>query len=123
MSKALLFRIARYLLAVIMLVFGANKLFGFMEMPPPSDATAGMFLGAVFTSYLGKFLAFTEIIGGALLLGPKTAFLGVLVLAPVVSNIVGFHLFHDFPGNPAWMAVAALWLVSAFDHQGRGRKQ
>ncbi|MEM7575631.1 MAG: hypothetical protein AAF433_22195 [Bacteroidota bacterium] len=119
MSKELIFKIARYLLAVIMIVFGANKLFGFMEMPPPTDATAGMFLGAVFGSYLGKFIAFTEIIGGALLLAPKTAFLGLLVLAPVVVNIAGFHFAHDFPGNPAWMLTVALWIVAAIGFEGR----
>ena len=42
-------KIARYLLGVIMLVFGANKFFSFMPMPPlPEDAAA--FMSALFGS-------------------------------------------------------------------------
>ena len=119
MKKGLLFTIAKYLLALIFIVFGANKLIGFMEMPPPDDPTAGVFLGAVFSSYLGKFLGIMEIIGGVLLVIPKTSFLGLLVLVPILANIVFFHIFHDFPGNPFWILTLILGIIAAIAHKDR----
>ena len=119
MKNNLLYTIAKYLLALIFVVFGANKLIGFMEMPPLADPTAQNFLEAVFTSYLGKLIGIVEIVGGILLVIPKTSFLGLVILAPVVFNIMFFHVFHDFPGNPAWILTFILALITAFSHKDR----
>lgn len=86
------------LLAIPMLVFGANKLIGFLEVPPPTDPTAQMFLGAMFGSYLAKLVAVTEILGALLTLSSRTRLLGALILLPVNVNIMALHLFHDIPG-------------------------
>ncbi len=119
MNKKIIFNIAKYLLALIFLVFGSNKLIGFLEMPPLENPDGANFLGAVFSSYLGKFLGVMEIVGAILLLVPKTSFLGLLVLAPILFNIAFFHFAHDFPGNPAWILTFVLGVIVAFSHQDR----
>lgn len=105
MNKQLIFNASKWLLALMMIVFGANKFLGFIEMPPPQGELAQKFMGVMFTTYLFKVVAVTQIIGGILLLIPKTAFIGFLVMLPIIVNIVGFHLFHDMPGNGMWLFV------------------
>ena len=119
MNKNIIFTIAKYLLALIFIVFGSNKLIGFLEMPPPDNPDAANFLGAVFTSYLGKFLGVMEIIGGVLLVIPKSSFLGLIILAPILANIAMFHFAHDFPGNPAWILTFVLGIIVAIGHKDK----
>lgn len=91
--------ILKGLVAILMIVFGLNKLLGFLETPPPEGLEAQVFLGAMFTSYLGKLVAVFEVAGGILLLIPRTSFIALLILAPVVLNIAVFHFAHDFVGK------------------------
>lgn len=102
------------LFGVAMIVFGLNKFFGFIAVDPPADEMAQTFLGTMFTSYLVKLVALAEIIGGALLLIPRTAFLGSMILLPVTVNIVAFHLFHDLPGNGLWVITTMLHIGVLF---------
>lgn len=109
------------LLSLQFIVFGLNKFLGFASPPPPTDAVALSFLGAMFGSYLGSLVGIIEVVGGILLLVPSTRFLGLLSLMPVVVNIVIFHLAHDNPGNGIWIlsfllyAVACIGKMSSFN--------
>ncbi len=104
------------LLAILMLVFGLNKFFNFIPVTPPVDPTAQQFLGTMFTSYLFVVVALAEIVGGILLLLPKTRFLGWLVLLPIIFNIIAFHIAHDFIGNGIWLLPTLLFGVISY-HQ------
>jgi putative oxidoreductase len=106
--------IARIALALPFIIFGLNKFLMFANMPPPADPTAQTFLGAMFTSYLGKLVGATEIIAGLFLLSNRTAFLGSLLLMPITVNIALFHLSHDMPGNGIWLITTALHLVVVY---------
>lgn len=101
-------------LGLIMVVFGLNKFFGFIPVEPPADETAQQFLGTMFTSYLFVVVAIGEIVGGILLVSKKTRLLGWLLLAPIMFNIVAFHLAHDFIGNGIWLLPTALFLAGGF---------
>jgi len=114
MNKQLIFNVSKWLLALMMIVFGANKFIGFIVMPPPQGELAQKFMGAMFTTYLFKVVALTQIIGGVLLLIPKTAFIGLLMMFPVIVNIIGFHLFHDMPGNGMWLFVILITGIITF---------
>ena len=109
--KATIIKAVYVALALIMVVFGMNKFFNFIPVEPPSDPIAQQFLGAMFTSYLYIVVAIAEIVGGILLLLPKTRFLGWLVLLPILFNIVMFHLAHDFIGNSIWLLPTILFIV------------
>lgn len=106
--------IANWALAILMIIFGLNKFFGFIAVEPPSDPTAQKFMGAMFTSYLFVVVALAEIIGGVLLIIPKTKFLGWMLLLPVIFNIVAFHIAHDFIGNGIWLLPTLLFAIITY---------
>ena len=107
--------IAIWFLAILMVIFGLNKFFGFIPVEPPADATAQSFMGAMFTSYLYVIVALAEITGGIMLLVPKTRFMGwLLLLLPIIFNIVGFHIAHDFIGNGIWVLPTILYILISY---------
>ena len=106
--------IFKSVLALAMVVFGLNKFFGFIPVEPPTDPIAQKFMGAMFSTYLFKVVALAEIIGGILLVIPKTKFIGWLILLPVIFNIVAFHIAHDFVGNGIWLAPTILFFIIGY---------
>ena len=110
-TNKILFLSVKVLLGTLMIIFGLNKFLGFIPVEPPSDPTAQAFLGNMFSTYLFKVVAFAEILGGILLFIPRYAFIGVLLLLPILFNIVAFHLAHDLPGNGIWLGPTLLFLV------------
>lgn len=107
------------ILAIQFIIFGLNKFLGFVNPPPPTDPTALTFLGGMFGSYLGKFVGFFEIVGSILLFIPRTRFIGLLLLLPIMANIIMFHLAHDNPGNGIWIAVTFLFGVVTYTQKNQ----
>src|SRR3954469_23168204 len=91
--------IARVALGLIFFVFGLNGFFHFLPQPPaPPRAMA--FAGALGASgYFFPLLKATEVVAGALLLLGFVP-IALTLLAPIIVNIVAFHLFLA-PGNYA----------------------
>lgn len=114
--KAKFALVARILLGLIFFVFGLNGLVmvftgsGFIPMPPMPEA-AGAFMGAMKnTGYMLPFLKLTEVVAGVLLLSGFYLPLSLIIIAPVLYNIVLFHIFLAPEGIP--MAVVMLLLHS-----------
>ena len=105
--------IARILLGLVFLVFGANKIVPFMPatMPP---GVAGQFMGALFVSHVLVVIFLLELIGGILLLVGRYVPLGLVLLGPVIVNIVLFHAFMAPSGLPLATVVVILWLLTAW---------
>src|SRR5258705_509260 len=102
--------VAQYLAGVIFLVFGLNGFLNFIPMPPP-EGMAGQFMGALYVShYLWVIFAF-QVIAGVLLLVNRYVPLAVAVLAPVIVNILVFHVLMAPSGLPLALFVAVLWAV------------
>src|ERR1700683_789092 len=100
--------IARYLAGVIFLVFGLNGFLNFIPLPPPGGI-AGQFMGALYAShYLWVIFAF-QVIGGLLLLVNRYVPLAVAILAPVIVNILTFHVLMAPSGLPVALFAAILW--------------
>jgi len=94
----------RLLLGLILFVFGANKFFYFMPMPPMEGPPAD-FMGALFVAgYMFPLIAVTEIVSGALLIMNKWVGLALILAAIISVNIVAFHLALD----PAGVGLAAV---------------
>ena len=94
----------RLILGLILLVFGVNKFFHFMPMPPMEGAPAA-FMGALGKSgYMIPLIAFTEMVAGVLLLLNKWIGLTLILAAIISVNIVAFHLALD----PAGVGLAAV---------------
>lgn len=101
--------IARVLLGLLFVVFGANKLFHFIPMPP-MQGLAGQFMGAMAASHFLAVVAVCEVAGGLLLLAGRNVPLGLTLIGPVVVNILAFHVFMDRAGLPMAVVVSALAL-------------
>jgi putative oxidoreductase len=106
--------IARYLAGVIFLVMGLNGFLNFIHFPPPTG-TAAQFMGALYVShYLWVIFAF-QVVGGALLLVNRYVPLAVAILAPLLVNILVFHITMAPAGLPLALFVALLWAVIFID--------
>jgi putative oxidoreductase len=106
--------IARYLAGVIFLVMGLNGFLNFIPLPPPGGI-AGQFLGALYVShYLWVIFAF-QVIAGVLLLVNRYVPLAVAMLAPVLVNILAFHVLMAPSGLPLALFVAVLWAAIFID--------
>jgi putative oxidoreductase len=106
--------IARYLAGVIFLVFGLNGFLNFIPLPPPGGI-AGQFMSALYaTHYLWVILAF-QLAAGVLLLVNRYVPLAVAILAPVIVNILSFHVSMAPDGLPLALFVAVLWAVIFVD--------
>jgi uncharacterized membrane protein YphA (DoxX/SURF4 family) len=104
---------ARLFLGLVFTVFGLNFFLHFLPMPaaPPRAAA---FAGALFASgYLFPLLKATEVVAGLLLLGGLFVPLALAVLAPIVINIVGFHLFLEPSGLPLPLVVLVVEIYLA----------
>ncbi|MEL6557021.1 MAG: DoxX family protein [Bacteroidota bacterium] len=102
------------LFALLMMIFGLNKFFGFIAVDPPGDPVAQTFMGAMFSTYLFKVVAVAEIGGGILMVLPKTRLVGWIVILPVIFNIVMFHIAHDFIGNGIWLLPTVLYAAISY---------
>lgn len=101
--------IIRYLVGLVFIFFGSNAFLHFMPMPPMAGP-AGQFMGALASTGYLQVIAALQVLGGLLLLFPRSVSLGILVLGPIVVNIVLFHLFMEHSGLPMALIVAALTL-------------
>jgi putative oxidoreductase len=106
--------VARYLAGVIFLVFGLNGFLNFIHMPPP-QGIAAQFMGVLYVShYLWVIFAF-QVLAGVLLLINRFVPLAVAILAPVLVNILTFHVLMAPSGLPLALFVAVLWVLIFYD--------
>jgi uncharacterized membrane protein YphA (DoxX/SURF4 family) len=99
--------VARYLLGLMFVVFGANFFLHFLPQPPLSGPS-GDFAVALFKSgYVMQVVKSVEIVAGLLLLSNRFVPLALTLLAPIVVGIVGFHLsLAPAAGAAAYLAFA-----------------
>ena len=89
MSKAVL--VTRILLGVSLLFFGLNILLHFLN-PPPPPGDAGVFATILATHKYMTVVGVLQVIGGLLLMVGRYVPLGLAILAPIIVNILLFHL-------------------------------
>jgi uncharacterized membrane protein YphA (DoxX/SURF4 family) len=103
--------VARVLLGLVFFVFGLNGFLHFMPNPPPTPP-AGEFFGALIKTGYMFFLIFgTQVLGGALLLLGVAVPFALVILAPVIVNIIGFHVYL----SPVPMQLAIAFIVAALE--------
>lgn len=109
--------ISRYLLGLLFTVFGLNGFLQFIPQPPPPNPVAVQFLTAVSVSRFMVVVLLVQLIGGVLLLTGRFVPLAIAILAPVLVNILNYHLTMD-PGSigPALVATI-LWAILFLRHR------
>ena len=100
--------IARVLLGLMFFVFGLNGFLNFIPPPkdPPPAGAMDFAMAMMKTGYLFKLVKGTEVLCGLLLLLNRFVPLALVLLAPVIVNIVAFHVFLA----PASVAMAVVIL-------------
>ncbi len=109
--------LARVLLGLIFAVFGVVGLFELGPQPEMGEE-AGAFIGAMMdTGYLWPVIKVTEIVCGVLLILGIFVPLALVGLAPVVLNILLFHIFLAPEGVAIGIAAVVLGLYVAHRHR------
>lgn len=107
---------ARFVLGSVFFVFGLNGFANFI--PPPSEPIpeAAMSFGVAMmnTGYLFQFIKGTEVLGGLLLLCNRFVPLALVVLAPIVLNILAFHLWLVPSGTGLSVVLLSIELYLAW---------
>jgi putative oxidoreductase len=102
--------IARFLLGLIFLVFGLNGFLHFIPASLPSG-TAGQFVGALFVSNYLVVVFLFQLISAVLLLINRYVPLALTLLAPIIVNILLFHILMAPSGLSLAIVVTVLWIV------------
>jgi uncharacterized membrane protein YphA (DoxX/SURF4 family) len=108
--------IAAALLGVAFIFFGLNHFAGWISpggggKPAPEVIH---FFQAVKPSGFMDFVKVCEILGGLLVLLPKTRNIGLLVLGPIVINILAFNIFIAGGGAVFQPPVIVISVLSAY---------
>jgi uncharacterized membrane protein YphA (DoxX/SURF4 family) len=106
---------ARILLGALFLLSG---LVGLLAAPQPApglpEGAIAFSASLMKTGYMVPLITGTEAIAGVLLLANRFVPLALALLAPVVVNIVAFHLFLEPSGLVVAVVVAALEIYLAW---------
>jgi len=112
--------IVRLLFGLAWLVFGLNGFLDFMPKPveatPPERAVA-LFKGLMGSGYMMQLISGTQLLAGVLLVSGLFVPLGLTILAPILVNIVAFHLFANPVGMALGLIALALELFLAFAYR------
>lgn len=88
--------IIRSLMGIGFIIFGANILFPFLPQPPMQEGSLpAQFLAVMGPTHWMRLVGVCQLLGGLLVIVGRTAPLGLVVLAPVLVNIIAFHVFLE----------------------------
>ncbi len=83
----------RVLLGLGFMVFGLNIMHPFLPQPPPVPGSLpAQYMAVMFPTGYMTVVGFFQFLGGALVLFGGTAPLGLVILAPILVNVLLFHI-------------------------------
>ncbi|AMM51616.1 DoxX family protein [Rufibacter sp. DG15C] len=102
------------LFGLLLINGGLNKFFNYMPVPDNlpvelvKDTTA-----IIEIAWLMPLIGFAEVLGGVLILFPRTRALGALVIFPVMVGVLLTHAFVEPSGFPIALIIWAilLWII------------
>ena len=95
----------RILLGLLLVFVGSNKVLQFMPMPEMPVA-ASTFMGAIVSAgFLLPLIALLEVLFGVLLIMNKYSLLSAIIILPITSTAMIFHLVLD-PSNILFAGIA-----------------
>ena len=107
----------RIILGIILIVFGANKIYAFIPLPDLPGNAADFLHSLMDTGYMLTVIAILEICIGVMLLLKLYVPFALLVLVPISLNILLFHLFLDVPGIAPALVVVGLNGILLYKHR------
>lgn len=112
---------ARIALGLILLVASANLFSQRNPAANPTEQGAAFINFLIDTGYLFHLVKITELIVAVLLLSGRFIVLALLLFAPVLVNIILFHVFLQPSGSALALAVTALTVYVASLYRDRFR--
>ena len=109
--------ILRSLFGLIFVVFGSNIFLHFLPNPPMPPAAGDFFVALAKSGYMIPLLGATQVVSGLLLLTGVMVPFALVLIAPVIVNILLFHIFLAPDGLPIALAVVALEIFLAWMHR------
>jgi uncharacterized membrane protein YphA (DoxX/SURF4 family) len=111
--------VTRVGLGLIFFVFGLNGFLNFIPPPtePMPEGAVSLGVALMNSGYLMQFIKGTEVLCGLLLLINRFVPLALVVLAPIVLNILAFHLFLLPSGTGMALVILAIELQLAWAHR------
>ena len=106
----------RVLFGVVLLLSGIA---GLLHQIPEQklEGAAALYMTGLSGTYLFTLVKLTEVFAGVLLLSNRLVPLALVVIAPVLINIVGFHLFYAPSGLAVPVLLLAAELALAWKHR------
>jgi uncharacterized membrane protein YphA (DoxX/SURF4 family) len=108
---------ARVLLGLVFFVFGLNGLLHFIPQPVPPQPAMAFFGALLATGYMLPLVMGAQLLVGLLLLLNRWVPLALAIIAPIIVNIVAFHLALAPSGLPLAFAVLALELILGWSYR------
>jgi len=105
--------IARILMGLVFLVFGLNGFLQFIPQGPMPGGLAGQFIGVLMASHYMLPVSALMVVSGVLFLINRYVPLALTLIAPVIVNILLFHLFMLPNGIAPGAVVTVCWIVVA----------
>jgi putative oxidoreductase len=109
--------IARYLLALMFLVFGANAILNFIPAPPMPDNLFGHFVTALGQAHYMVPVGVVMMFSGALFLINRFVPLALVLLGPVLVNILIVHILMAPATIGMGLFATLLWFVVFYQHR------
>ena len=111
--------VARVLLGLGFFVFGLNGFLNFIPPPsaPPPEGAMSFAIALAQTGYMFPLIKGTETLAGLLLLTRRCVPLALILLAPVLVNIIAFHVFLAPSGSAIAFALVGLELFVAWSYR------
>ncbi len=107
--------IAALLLGLAFVFFGVNFWAQFSFVPKPSHSeAAGAMIGAMYKSGYLTFVKVLEVVGGVLLILPRTRVWGLFIIGPILINILAIGIFLDGKTDGLVVVLAVLALIVAW---------
>lgn len=105
--------VAGILLGLLFVMSAVTVLFNLADIPEiPKDTPVWHFMAATGPTGYMTFIKIFELLGGILVMIPRTRNLGLLCLGPIIVNILAFHHFVAGDGilQPILIVISVLSL-------------
>ncbi len=127
MAKFIGITLPRLLLGAVFLLSAVDGFYflatGQNFIHPPKTPQAVQFeAGLIASGFVWPLLKAVNLVGGVSLLANRAPAFGLVLLLPIITVIIGFHIFLNPQGLPvaAALAVCSLLLIRAYWPQYRG---
>lgn len=113
----IVFLIVRLLLGLTFLVFGLNGFLHFLPQPPMPPSAARNYVEALSATPYLLVVSGIQVATAVLFLINRFVPLALTFIAPVIVNILMFHLFMAPASIGPGLMVTVFWFVLFFQHR------